>query len=54
MPYFWQMNAACVPLPAPGAPNKISLMDVLGLLEIGGRCGPVPARPAVAHHWRKG
>ena len=26
MPYFWQMKAACVPLPAPGAPNKISLM----------------------------
>src|SRR5688572_27063250 len=27
MPYFWQMNAACVPLPAPGAPNRISLID---------------------------
>ena len=27
MPYFWQMKVACVPLPAPGAPNKISLMD---------------------------
>ena len=26
MPYFWQMNAACVPLPAPGAPNKINRM----------------------------
>jgi hypothetical protein len=23
---FWQMNVACVPLPAPGAPNRISLM----------------------------
>jgi len=32
IPYFWQMNVACVPLPAPGAPNKISLMDVLGFL----------------------
>jgi hypothetical protein len=30
MPYFWHRNVACVPLPAPGAPNKISLMDVLG------------------------
>src|SRR2546427_540071 len=29
MPYFWQMKAACVPLPAPGAPNKISFMEVL-------------------------
>src|SRR5258708_17121718 len=28
MPYFWQMKAACVPLPAPGAPNKISFMEV--------------------------
>src|SRR5688572_29073014 len=27
MPNFWQMNAACVPLPAPGAPNRISLID---------------------------
>jgi len=27
MPYFWQRKAACVPLPAPGAPNKISLME---------------------------
>jgi hypothetical protein len=26
IPYFWQMKAACVPLPAPGAPNNISLM----------------------------
>ena len=26
MPNFWQMNAACVPFPAPGAPSKISLM----------------------------
>jgi len=26
MLYFWQMKAACVPLPAPGAPSKISLM----------------------------
>jgi hypothetical protein len=26
MPNFWQMNVACVPLPAPGAPNRISLM----------------------------
>jgi hypothetical protein len=26
MLYFWQMKAACVPLPAPGAPNKMSLM----------------------------
>jgi len=26
MPYFWQMKVACVPLPAPGAPNRISLM----------------------------
>jgi hypothetical protein len=29
MPYFWQMNAAWVPLPAPGAPNRISLMSLL-------------------------
>ncbi len=29
MPYFWQMNAACVPFPAPGAPKRISLMEVL-------------------------
>jgi hypothetical protein len=29
MPYFWQMNAAWVPLPAPGAPNRINLMKVL-------------------------
>jgi hypothetical protein len=26
MPYFWQMKPACVPLPAPGAPNRISLI----------------------------
>src|ERR1035437_7851407 len=26
MPYFSQMNFACVPLPAPGAPNKISFI----------------------------
>ena len=26
IPYFWQMKVACVPLPAPGAPNKMSLM----------------------------
>src|SRR5438105_4050354 len=26
MPYFWQMKLACVPLPAPGAPNRISLI----------------------------
>jgi hypothetical protein len=32
MPYFWQMKVACVPLPAPGAPNKINLMDVLVFL----------------------
>jgi hypothetical protein len=29
MPYFWQMKVAWVPLPAPGAPNRISLMTVL-------------------------
>jgi hypothetical protein len=29
MPYFWQMKAACVPLPAPGAPNRINLMGFL-------------------------
>jgi hypothetical protein len=28
MAYFPQMNAACVPLPAPGAPKRISLMKV--------------------------
>lgn len=26
IPNFWQMKVACVPFPAPGAPNKISLM----------------------------
>src|SRR3990167_4235033 len=29
MPYFWQMNVAWVPLPAPGAPNRINLIAVL-------------------------
>jgi hypothetical protein len=29
MPYFWQMKVACVPLPAPGAPSRISLMEIL-------------------------
>jgi hypothetical protein len=48
------MKAACVPLPAPGAPNKISLMDVLESLEIGGRCGLVGGVPAVALHSFKG
>jgi hypothetical protein len=33
MPYFWQMKVACVPLPAPGAPNRMSLMNVLGFIE---------------------
>jgi hypothetical protein len=33
MPYFWQMKVACVPLPAPGAPNRISFIVFLGLLE---------------------
>jgi hypothetical protein len=33
MAYFWQMKVACVPLPAPGAPNKISLMDILDFYE---------------------
>ncbi len=28
MPYFWQMKAACVPFPAPGAPSRISLIGV--------------------------
>ena len=27
--YFWQMKVAWVPLPAPGAPNSMRLMDVL-------------------------
>ena len=31
MAYFAQMKVAWVPLPAPGAPNKISLMDILKL-----------------------
>jgi hypothetical protein len=26
MPYFWHMNVACVPLPAPGAPSRINFM----------------------------
>jgi hypothetical protein len=25
------MKAACVPLPAPGAPNKISFMEILDM-----------------------
>jgi hypothetical protein len=29
MPYFWQMKAAWVPLPAPGAPNRINRIGVL-------------------------
>jgi hypothetical protein len=33
--YFWQMKVACVPLPAPGAPNKMSLMGRSLSLEIG-------------------
>jgi hypothetical protein len=52
--YLRQMKAACVPLPAPGAPNKISLMDVLESLEIGGRCGLDGGTPAVALHSLKG
>jgi hypothetical protein len=31
MPNFLQMKAACVPLPAPGAPNKISFMEILDM-----------------------
>ena len=27
MPYFWQICVACVPLPAPGAPRRMSLME---------------------------
>jgi hypothetical protein len=47
MPYFWQMKTACVPLPAPGAPNKISLMDILELLEVdaAGECGSSTPHP---------
>jgi hypothetical protein len=26
IPYFWVMNAACVPFPAPGGPRSISRM----------------------------
>jgi hypothetical protein len=33
MPYFWQMKVAWVPLPAPGAPNRISLMCLLELRQ---------------------
>ncbi len=29
IPNFWQMKVACVPLPAPGAPSKISFMNFL-------------------------
>ena len=32
MPNFWQMKVACVPLPAPGAPRRISLIAFLGIL----------------------
>ena len=29
MPYFWQMKAAWVPLPAPGAPSNMSFIACL-------------------------
>jgi hypothetical protein len=32
MPNFWQIKVAWVPLPAPGAPNKISFMYPLELI----------------------
>jgi hypothetical protein len=34
MPYFWQMNAAWVPFPAPGAPNRIIRMVIVSVKMI--------------------
>ena len=50
MPNFWQRNAACVPLPAPGAPNRMSLMVVLGVRMVPGmspgyNCGRIACHP---------
>jgi len=51
MPYFWQIKEACVPLPAPGAPNKISFMEFLGSKKsvVRGRFG-LKARVATPLH----
>eukprot|EP01035_Chromulina_nebulosa_P016332 gene16333-21653_t len=46
MLYFWQMKAACVPLPAPGAPSKISLMVSSDGVGLGAGQGGVASRIA--------
>jgi hypothetical protein len=35
MPYFWQICVACVPLPAPGAPRRMSLMELFAFAVAG-------------------
>ena len=52
MPYFWHRNAACVPLPAPGAPNKISLMESSDGLESVGTAGPLLTRAVAPVGWK--
>jgi hypothetical protein len=46
MPYFWQMKLACVPLPAPGAPNRISLILAS---SCGLKSGGPPAAASALH-----
>jgi hypothetical protein len=36
MPKRWQMNVAWVPLPAPGAPKRMSLIEFLRSLDLSG------------------